>query len=228
MHRIVWLLPGFAALGASCKDDSVCAELAERYRVCWQSVPCSVLADATARTTCETTRDAFATPSSGDEEDCTAAARTAAESCLAGFRQSTPQVLDTTLEVAQYCGCTGTPRPDPHATCVEIINRLRATAQLPPYARWSAGELCADKAAAADAAAGKPHSAFGSCGEPAQNVCPDRDGGVSALEGCLSTQWSSKPSGVHQALASVIYTKVACGLFVTAQGKLWAVQNFAK
>src|SRR5580765_2395367 len=69
---------------------------------------------------------------------------------------------------------TGTDAPGPSLQqhCVDKINEYRATLSLPPYARDSSKEACADGEAKTDALANTAHSAFGSCSEFAQNECP--------------------------------------------------------
>ena len=122
---------------------------------------------------------------------------------------------------------------DPTQLCVDDINAFRATLGLPPYARWSAEEACASDEAAKDAAANQAHSAFGQCGEFAQNECPGWPGPPGSMIGnCLQMMWDEGPGAFNQGhghyinMSSTAYTKVACGFHVLANGKVWATQDF--
>ena len=128
---------------------------------------------------------------------------------------------------------TGGGGMDPTQLCVDDINAFRATLGLPPYARWSAEEACASDEAAKDAAANQAHSAFGQCGEFAQNECPGWPGPPGSMIGnCLQMMWDEGPGAFNQGhghyinMSSTQYTKVACGFHVLANGKVWATQDF--
>ena len=54
-------------------------------------------------------------------------------------------------------------------SCVDTINMYRATLSLPPYARWTDAEACADGQALKDGTSMSAHSAFGTCQENAQD-----------------------------------------------------------
>jgi hypothetical protein len=119
--------------------------------------------------------------------------------------------------------------------CVDVINMYRATLGLAPYARWSAGEECADGHAENDASTGIPHDGFrkGSCGAFAQNECPNWPGPPASLvDNCLAQMWAEGPGqdfsqhGHYLNMSSTRYTQVACGFYQTASGRFWAVQNF--
>lgn len=116
--------------------------------------------------------------------------------------------------------------------CVDTINAYRATLGLPPYARWSSAEPCADGQAASDGAANTPHGAFGACGEWAQNECPGWNGSEEQVTtDCLAMMWAEGPGadfnrhGHYLNMSSTRYTEVACG-YATVRGGLWAVQDF--
>ena len=117
--------------------------------------------------------------------------------------------------------------------CVDTINMYRATLALPPYARWTDAETCADSQAESDSMTGKAHGAFGMCGESAQNECPNWSGPPEMLlKNCLASMWAEGPGtdftkhGHYINMSSTKYTKVACGFYQTSAGKYWAIQDF--
>ena len=104
---------------------------------------------------------------------------------------------------------------------------------MPPLARRVDLEGCADGEAAADAASGAAHGAFGRCGEGAQNECPGyRDAPAEAVGICLDAMFAEGPGqpysehGHYLNMTSREYGAVACGFAVAADGSLWVVQNF--
>jgi hypothetical protein len=113
-------------------------------------------------------------------------------------------------------------------TCVDEINRYRATKGLPALARWSDGEACADSQSLKDSQTRRAHGAFGQCREAAQNECPGWDGQPETMiKGCLKMMWNEGPGGGHyESMASRRYTSVACGMAVGRNGEIWSVQNF--
>jgi hypothetical protein len=116
------------------------------------------------------------------------------------------------------------------ADCVDIINDYRASVGLTALARWSDSETCADGEAATDAAAGTPHSAFGTCAESAQNECPGWGGAPrEMIDDCLAGQWAEGPGDFethsHYLNLTGNWTKVACG-FSYDGSTTWAVINF--
>lgn len=137
--------------------------------------------------------------------------------------------------------CQPEPLPstgDDHADCVARINQLRWECQcLPPLARWSGGEACADGNAEYDSIHGV-HASFydQACGSGAraQNECPGWPSVDSVITGCLQQMWNEGPedgdpntvNGHYESMASSGYTQVACGFFTTSSGAVWAVQNF--
>ena len=117
--------------------------------------------------------------------------------------------------------------------CVAKINEYRATLSLPPYAGWSSEGTCADGQAESDSKSGTAHGAFGTCGESAQNECPDWPGPPeSVVQNCLAAMWAEGPGsdfskhGHYINMSSTSYTTVACGFFQTSSGGWWAVQDF--
>jgi len=88
-------------------------------------------------------------------------------------------------------GDTGDSGPlSPYQICINKINALRATKNLPAYSRWESAEDCVDSQATADEQSHSPHGSFGQCGENAQNEC--LGGGASGIEGCLEMMWAEK------------------------------------
>ncbi len=137
-----------------------------------------------------------------------------------------------------------TPTGDYHQDCVDRINQFRAECQcLPPLARWTEAEACADQMAAYDAAANSAHAAFRAelCepGGTAQNECPGWDSAESILvdqrffESCIGMMWHevddpSGEQGHYEALSSTRYTRVACGIYDDGSGNVWALQNYGR
>ncbi len=128
---------------------------------------------------------------------------------------------------------TGDPLESARQTCVDEINRYRATLGLKAYARDPADEKCADGQAQADSVSGVAHSAFGKCSEFAQNECPGWPGPAGTLiVGCLKMMWDEGPGADFHAhghyinMSSTSYTKVSCGFFQKTDGSGWAVQDF--
>lgn len=138
-------------------------------------------------------------------------------------------------------GCTPTPVPDtgdPYADCVARINQFRWDCQcLPPLARWTDGESCADEHAEYDST----HSAHagindGICtpGGSAQNECPGWDSVGQVIDGCLQVMWDEGPGepysehGHYINMSNTAYGRVACGFYTTGGGSVWSVQNFSQ
>ncbi len=130
--------------------------------------------------------------------------------------------------------------PQPLATsgnfqvdCVNRVNQMRACQNLPPLARWTDGESCANQQAQADNMSRMAHSGFsGRICTPsgyAQNECPGWGGWTGqsdVIEGCLQMMWDEwftpGQKGHYQNMSSTQYRRVACGIF---QGT--SVQNFS-
>ena len=116
--------------------------------------------------------------------------------------------------------------------CVQKINAFRAAEGIPALARWNSGEPCADDEARQDALAGQSHSAFGECGEAAQNECPSWPSVDDIIDGCLQSMWDEGPGadysvhGHYINMSSTSYEKVACGFYRTSDDDIWSVQNF--
>jgi hypothetical protein len=127
---------------------------------------------------------------------------------------------------------------DPYAAarqaCVDKINTLRATLSLAELGRWTAQETCVDGQAKADSVAAKAHSAFGTCGEFAQDECPGwmSVASITNVGGCLDKMWAEGPGtdyathGHFINMSNKKYTQVACGYYTTPTGDMWAAQNF--
>jgi Cysteine-rich secretory protein family len=134
------------------------------------------------------------------------------------------------LAAALLAACGGHPPLTPAELCVDYVNQLRATKGLAPLARWTANEACADAQAASDSQTNVAHGAFGSCPNMAQNECPGwpaLTGSSGIVPGCLDMMWAEGPTGGHyQNMTRAGYTMVSCGYHVTADGRVWAVQDF--
>ena len=132
--------------------------------------------------------------------------------------------------VALVAGCGRGPFDTTPEACVEHINALRATKQLPPLARWDGNEDCADAQAASDSVTGRAHGAFAACPNLAQNECPgwsSLTGSNGIVPGCLDMMWAEGPGGGHyDNMTRSGYTMVACGFHVTPDGTVWSVQDF--
>lgn len=125
---------------------------------------------------------------------------------------------------------------DPYAQarqdCVDQINQYRASLGLPALTRWTAAEACVDGEAKADSISGTAHSAFGSCGEWAQNECPAWPSVDSTTSQCLAAMWAEGPGSNYEAHGHYInmsnpqYTMVACGFYTADNGSVWAAQDF--
>lgn len=85
-------------------------------------------------------------------------------------------------------------KSDPYAAareiCINKINELRATKNLPPYERWTSAESCADDQATQDESSGTAHGAFGQCSERSQNECLGY--GPDGIASCLESMWAEK------------------------------------
>jgi hypothetical protein len=128
---------------------------------------------------------------------------------------------------------TGDTLASARVTCVDEINKYRATLSLAPYAGWTAAEPCVDGQAKADSESGVAHSAFGKCSESAQNECPGWPGPPATLiVGCLKMMWAEGPGvpfsahGHYINMSSTSYTSVACGFYQMPSGSWWAAQDF--
>ena len=117
--------------------------------------------------------------------------------------------------------------------CVNTINAYRKTLGLAAYTRWTVEESCVDSQAQADSNSGTPHSAFGRCGESAQNECPGWPGPPETMiTQCLAQMWAEGPGtdfsahGHYINMSSTSYTQVACGFYVKSDMTVWATQNF--
>lgn len=129
------------------------------------------------------------------------------------------------------------PTGDPYEDCVRRINQLRWECQcLPPLARWTEGESCADQHAEYDANGAGPHGGFRdricSPGGRGQNECPGWGSVPQVIGGCLQQMWDEGPGepfiehGHYINMTNPAHSQVACGFHTTADGAFWAIQNF--
>lgn len=127
-------------------------------------------------------------------------------------------------------------REEARQACIDRVNQYRAGVSLPPYARWTEAEACADRQAQHDAASEESHAAWnGHLCEPggnAQNECPEYASLQAVVDECLAQMWAEGPGesfedhGHYQNLASTEFLRAACGFYDTPQGRVWAVVNF--
>lgn len=141
---------------------------------------------------------------------------------------------------APIAGCQPAVVPDTgdfYADCVARINQLRWDCQcLPPLARWTEAEACADQQAEYDFNADSYHAGFtdGICspGGSAQSECPGSRSLARVLESCLQGMWDEGPGepysehGHYINMTNSEYSRVGCGQYVTPSGEVWAVMNF--
>ena len=127
------------------------------------------------------------------------------------------------------------PRPDRYkearAEAVRQINAYRAKVKLSSLVHWTEADSCSDEEARKDSKADEPHKNFGSCGEMAQNECPDWPEVGAVVSGCLKQMWNEGPGtgpahGHYINMTNPAYTKVSIGFYTTPAGKVWSVQNF--
>jgi hypothetical protein len=134
---------------------------------------------------------------------------------------------------------------DLHQDCVDRINQFRTQcACLPPLARNLDGEACADQMAEYDAGKNTAHAGHTDkvC-QPsgAQNECPGYSSNNQVISLCMQQMWDEGPPPTNPCegdcfqehghfinMTSKSSTKVACGFYTTASGKVWAVQNFMR
>jgi len=192
---------------------------------------------AAVRGSCSTPIDPAALANAADAfvADTLCALDPPAQAGCPGLPTPVPTPTRTATPVA-----SGTPTPvatpggdDVAQDCVDDINAFRASIGLPPYARWDGAESCVDAQAAADAASQIPHSAFGQCGEFAQDECPGWPGPPADMIGaCLQAMWNEGPGsdfhthGHYINMSSQQYTQAACGFHVLPNGAVWATQDF--
>jgi hypothetical protein len=128
---------------------------------------------------------------------------------------------------------------------VDRINQfLTQCACLPPLTRRTDGEACADQMAKYDADNNSAHAGVRAriC-EPggSQNSCPGYSSNQQVIGLCMQQMWDEGPPPTSNCTGSCYQeyghfinmtdpsvTKVACGFYTTAAGKVWAVQNFTR
>ena len=121
--------------------------------------------------------------------------------------------------------------------CLAIINEYRATENLKPYTLASEEkQKCADKQSADDLASNSAHGHFGDCGESAQNSGPNFSGSFqknasAVAQSYLKMMWEDEKAKVQEGVTdynqighylnmkNTSFTKVACGIALSADGK---------
>ncbi|RYZ02091.1 MAG: CAP domain-containing protein [Myxococcales bacterium] len=145
-------------------------------------------------------------------------------------------------------GCKLSPPPgtgDLRQDCVNRINQfLTQCACLPALQRRTDGEACADQMAKYDADHNSAHAGIQAdiC-KPggSQNSCPGYSSNEQVVGLCLQQMWDEGPPpspdctgecyethGHFINMTDDSVTRVACGFYTTASGKVWAVQNFSR
>jgi hypothetical protein len=143
------------------------------------------------------------------------------------------------------CKPTSPNTGDPEADCVARVNQFRACVCLPPLARWTAGEACANQDSQYDSQQNSAHAGFiaGICASGnAQDECPDWGGYTdeSVIDKCLQMMFDEGPPPTTSCTGTCYETHghyinmtgtsykngVACGFYTTASGSVWAAQNF--
>lgn len=128
--------------------------------------------------------------------------------------------------------------------CLRLLNEYRATENLKPMALADAQkQQCAIDQAAADMADGAAHGHFGDCGESAQNSGPNfstswKSNATGAVQYYEMAMWEKEKALVEQGVTDYqkighylnmknSYSKVACGIAISANGKTgWFNMNF--
>ena len=148
----------------------------------------------------------------------------------------------------QNLGCKLSAPPstgDIHQDCVDRINQfLTQCACLPALTRRKDGEACADQMAEYDATMNSAHAgAIAQICQPggSQNECPGYSSNTQVIGLCMQQMWDEGPPPTDPCTDSCYethghfinmtdkdVTQVACGFYTTAQGKVWATQNFSR
>jgi len=138
------------------------------------------------------------------------------------------------------CKPTAPSTGDYYADCVARVNQFRACVCLPPLARWTEGESCADMDAAYDPSH-SAHAGFvaGICSPEgnAQDECPGYSSETQVVSLCIQQMFDEGPPptadctgdcyqmhGHYINMTNTRYTKIACGI-ATVSGKVTAVQD---
>jgi cysteine-rich secretory family protein len=144
--------------------------------------------------------------------------------------------------------CKLSPPPstgDIYQDCVDRINQfLTQCACLPALTRRTDGEACADQMAEYDAAQNSAHAgAIAKICQPggSQNECPGYSSNSQVIGLCMQQMWDEGPPPTSSCTGDCYeehghfinmtdpdVTKVACGFYTTASGKVWAAQNFSR
>ena len=170
-------------------------------------------------------------------------------------QSSTESASSTTSSAASAASATLTPLLDYELTqpfidegwrdeCLKLLNEYRATEDLEPMTLADAEkQQCAIDQAAADMADNAAHGHFGDCGESAQNSGPNfstswRSNATGAVQYYEMAMWEKEKAKVEQGITEYqqighylnmknSYSKVACGIAISADGKKgWCNMNF--
>jgi hypothetical protein len=115
-----------------------------------------------------------------------------------------------------------------HQLCVDTINSYRTG--LPPLTRWKEAESCADSEAATDMANNHAFSSNKNCLGTVGNgtgTSTELPGFAMPIEPSLESGAAYMWNNHWNAMTNPNYTKVACGIATSADGKTyWAEQDF--
>lgn len=221
----------------ACDDEGMRCALVATMAIFASALACTgALGDADGDGSDGGAKDAISNGDSGGGDSTS----NATDSGTSGADTTPPPPVDSGTPPPDDTGTTVVdtgPPSDPVAaarvTCVDEINKYRATLSLPPYAPWTSAETCVDGQAKKDSETGTAHSAFGTCGESAQNECPGWPGPPdSMIKSCLAMMWAEGPGsdfsthGHYLNMSNSSFTAVACGFYQTPAGDWWAAQDF--
>lgn len=119
--------------------------------------------------------------------------------------------------------------------CLDTVNACRATLGLKPVVWSKSLEAFADEGARYDAGVGTAHTHFGKFSvhavpADAENALPGwpikNYSVASAMKEGTKMMWDEGPGGGHYENIKGDQTSLGCGVFVTAKGEIWIVQDF--
>lgn len=194
------------------------------------------------RTTCGDSCAACSTdPDCGELYSCMRACSTydCQKDCEAKYLDSVPTLMDFLGKggcVDQKCVGTcdlglGGSGPDPFAQarelCFQKTNELRAQAGVPALEHDLTMDPCADQQAKNDGNANSSYGNIPYCTQKAQNECAGVVGSPDEVVApCLQELFNEGAGSIHHDnMTNPDRTRVSCGFFVSAEGKVWVIQN---
>ena len=195
------------------------------------------------------------TPESAETTTPGTSETTTPESSESETPESSESTTPESSETTTFSASTLTPLLDYELTqpfidegwrdeCLRLLNEYRATEDLEPMTLADAEkQQCAIDQAAADMADNAAHGHFGDCGESAQNSGPNfstswRSNATAAVQYYEMAMWENEKAKVEQGITDYqqighylnmkdSYSKVACGIAISADGKTgWFNMNF--